>query len=114
MCEYCGTQALAAIDELTREHDHVVTLISRVRAAPATGDPAGMAAVARQIAVALGPHTAVEERGLFPPLAAEFGEHVATLTAVLAEPAGPRTRRADRPAPRLPVDRTARDQVRGE
>jgi hypothetical protein len=37
--------------------------------------------VARQITVVLGPHTAVEEEGLFPPLASEFPGHVAELTA---------------------------------
>lgn len=81
MCEYCGCQAVRAIEELTREHDHVVAMISEVRAAYRAGDLAGMAQTARQIAAVLGPHTAVEERGLFPPLAAEFGDHVATLQA---------------------------------
>ncbi|MPZ80601.1 MAG: hemerythrin domain-containing protein [Actinophytocola sp.] len=94
MCEYRGCQALDAIAELSREHDEVVTLVSRVRAAHTVGDVAGMAAVARRIAAVLGPHTAVEEQGLFPPLAAEFGDHVTSLTtqhrrieAILAEAA---------------------------
>ncbi len=81
MCEYCGCQAIDAIAELTREHDEVVALISRVPAAHAAGDVTAMAAVARRIAAVLGPHTAVEEEGLFPPLAAGFSEHVAELTA---------------------------------
>jgi hemerythrin-like domain-containing protein len=37
--------------------------------------------VARQIAAVLGPHTAVEEHGLFPALTGEFGEQVAALQA---------------------------------
>lgn len=95
MCEYCGCQALATIAELTREHDEVVALISRIRTAHAGGDVAAMAASARQIATVLVPHTAVEEQGLFPSLVAEFPEHIASLTAehrqiepVLAEAAG--------------------------
>lgn len=81
MCEYCGCQSLTAIADLTREHDHVVTLISHVRAAHARGDVAGMADLAGRIATVLGPHTAVEEEGLFPALAADFPDHVAELTA---------------------------------
>src|SRR5690349_16752701 len=81
MCEYCGCQALTAIDELTREHDHVVNLIGGVRAAHHAGDVEAMAAVARQIAGVLGPHTEVEEHGLFPALADEFPAQVAALEA---------------------------------
>lgn len=81
MCEYCGCQALATIDELTREHDLVVNLISEVRAAHAGADTAQMAELARQIATVLGPHTEVEEHGLFPALAADFPDHVAALQA---------------------------------
>ncbi len=39
-----------------------------------------MAEVARQIAVALGPHTEVEEQGLFAALAGDFPEQIAALT----------------------------------
>ena len=81
MCEYCGCQSLTAIDELTREHDHVVNLIGEVRAAHAAGDTPGMAAVAGRIAAVLGPHTEVEEDGLFPALADDFPDHVAALKA---------------------------------
>ncbi|MFF7144621.1 hemerythrin domain-containing protein [Streptomyces nodosus] len=96
MCEYCGCQALQAIDELTQEHDRVVTLISRVRDAHAGGNVALMAEVAREIAALLGPHTRVEEEGLFPALAADFPEQMTELEsehrrieAVLAEADGP-------------------------
>ncbi|GIF00937.1 hemerythrin domain-containing protein [Paractinoplanes rishiriensis] len=79
MCEYCGCQAVTAIGDLTREHDHVVALIGDVRVAHTAGDTDRMAGLARRIAAVLAPHTAVEEQGLFPLLAAEFPEHVATL-----------------------------------
>ena len=95
MCEYCGCQALTAIEELTREHDHVVNLIGDVRAAVKAGDPARAAGLACRIAAVLGPHTEVEERGLFPALAGDFPEHVTALRdehrrieAVLAEARG--------------------------
>ncbi|HEX9032155.1 MAG TPA: hemerythrin domain-containing protein [Streptosporangiaceae bacterium] len=81
MCEYCGCQALATIEELTREHDLVLSLMGEVRAAHAHADPARMAELARQIAAVLAPHTEVEENGLFPALAADFPDHVATLRA---------------------------------
>ncbi len=81
MCEYCGCQALATIDELTREHELVVGLISDVRVAAEVADVPRMAELARQIAAVLGPHTQVEEQGLFPALAADFPDHIATLQA---------------------------------
>ena len=81
MCEYCGCQALATIDELTREHDLVVGLLRDARAASADADIPRMAELARQIATVLGPHTEVEEHGLFPALAADFPDHIAALKA---------------------------------
>lgn len=81
MCEYCGCQALAAIDELTREHDAVVDLIGAVRTADRNGDLRLMAELARRIAAVLEPHTAVEEHGLFPALAGDFPGQIAALEA---------------------------------
>lgn len=81
MCDYCGCQAVTVIEELTEEHDRVVALISDVRTAHESGDVAGLAGLARVIATVLDPHTQVEEGGLFPPLAADFPEQVATLEA---------------------------------
>lgn len=96
MCEYCGCQSLTAIDELTREHDTVVNLIGHVRDAHRDGRVTRMAELAREIAAVLGPHTQVEEGGLFPAMAAEFPEKIAALEAehrrieaVLAEADGP-------------------------
>jgi hemerythrin-like domain-containing protein len=79
MCEYCGCQALTAIDELTREHDLVVNVIGEVVAAHRGTDTVRMAELARTIAAILGPHTAVEEQGLFPALANDFPDHVTAL-----------------------------------
>jgi hemerythrin-like domain-containing protein len=81
VCEYCGCQALAPIEELTREHDSVLGLISQARAAWATGETGQLAKLARQIAAVLGPHTEVEEQGLFPALETDFPDHIATLKA---------------------------------
>jgi hemerythrin-like domain-containing protein len=121
MCEYCGCQALPAIEELTREHDEVVTLIGDARAAHATGDVAGMAAAARRIAAVLGPHTEVEEHGLFPPLAAEFPDHIADLTAqhrhieaVLGEAAEGTPTDPEWPARTMAVLRELRDHILAE
>ena len=79
MCEYCGCQDIAAIAELTREHDAVVAEISTLRGCVREGDVDGAASTARRIARILAPHTAVEEHGLFPHLAPEFPDHVAAL-----------------------------------
>jgi len=81
MCEYCGCQSIAAIRELTLEHDLVVDLIGEARTAHRTGDVSVMARMAREIARILGPHTEVEEHGLFPALTADFPEQIAALEA---------------------------------
>ncbi|PWI12918.1 hemerythrin HHE cation-binding protein [Streptomyces sp. Act143] len=95
MCEYCGCQALETIDELTQEHDEVVRLISHLRDAHRHGGVTRMAELAREIARVLGPHTRVEEHGLFPALAGDFPDQIAALEAehrrieaVLAEASG--------------------------
>jgi hemerythrin-like domain-containing protein len=92
VCEYCGCQALKPIAELTGEHDLVLSLVCEVRVARDQGDVPRMAERASQIAAVLGPHTQVEERGLFPALAADFPDQIAILeiehqqiAAVLAE-----------------------------
>ena len=78
MCQYCGCQQIEVVDELTREHDAVVALIAEVREQLAAGRPAA-AATARRMSMVLGPHTKVEEHGLFPELVAEFPHHVEAL-----------------------------------
>ncbi|MEU8656472.1 hemerythrin domain-containing protein [Actinoplanes philippinensis] len=81
MCEYCGCQEITAIGELTREHDEVVGLMADVRAAHTAGDVDTMAELARRISGILGPHTMVEEEGLFPLMAPDFPDQVAVLRA---------------------------------
>ncbi|MGH3416659.1 MAG: hemerythrin domain-containing protein [Actinocrinis sp.] len=81
MCEYCGCQSVTSIGELTLEHDLVVDLIGEARAAHRAGDVPAMAHSARRIARILGPHTVVEESGLFPALAGDFPEQIAALEA---------------------------------
>jgi hemerythrin-like domain-containing protein len=79
MCEYCGCQDVAAIAVLTREHGVVVNLGGEARRALAAGDLELAADRARAISAVLAPHTAVEERALFPAMSAEFPGHVADL-----------------------------------
>ncbi|MFJ1792693.1 hemerythrin domain-containing protein [Kitasatospora griseola] len=81
MCEYCGCQSLATIRDLTNEHDTVVNLSGAVQTAHHDGNTPGMAEAARAIAAVLRPHTAVEEAGLFPFMAAELPGHLAALEA---------------------------------
>ncbi|HEU5355016.1 MAG TPA: hemerythrin domain-containing protein [Actinocrinis sp.] len=81
MCEYCGCQSITAIGDLTREHDTVVDLIGQVRSAHRDGDLAAMTTAARRIAQLLGPHTQVEEDGLFPAMAADYPDQIADLSA---------------------------------
>jgi hemerythrin-like domain-containing protein len=79
VCEYCGCQQIASIDVLTREHDAVVAEIAEVRTFLRDDDVEGAAKTSRRIAEILGPHTAVEERGLFPLMAEEFPDHIEAL-----------------------------------
>ena len=79
MCEYCGCRDVPAIGELTREHERVVDLIMQVRTAHRDGDMQRMARLSHRIGELLTPHIQVEERGLFPPLEADFPDQMAEL-----------------------------------
>jgi len=79
MCEYCGCQEIAVLGELTREHEAVVALISRIKSSIAGQHLEDAAASAQQISSLLAPHTEVEEQGLFPEMTDEFPDHVAAL-----------------------------------
>lgn len=79
MCEYCGCQSLQTIDELTREHDAALDHVRSARAAAGAGDLAAAVAACVALELLLGPHTAVEEEAVFPALADEHPDHVATL-----------------------------------
>lgn len=96
MCEYCGCQNVPAIAALTAEHDELRALARDAAAAARAGDRAAAAVVADRLLALLRPHTAIEERGLFPAMAREFADHVESLQddheriehalAVLADP----------------------------
>ena len=79
MCEYCGCQQIAAIAELTDEHDRLRELSRDLVDACETADLQAARGLAAQMLGVLWPHTAVEEDGLFPALAPEFGDYLATL-----------------------------------
>lgn len=81
MCEYCGCQRNPVIAELTAEHDRLRELSRALAAVLDTVDVSAAGEVAAQMLTVLGPHTQVEEDGLFPPLAADFGDHLDHLVA---------------------------------
>lgn len=76
MCEYCGCRSIAAIDELTREHDLAREHIHAARQAIASTDRSAAVRQARLLLDVLGPHIAVEEDALFPAMAAEHPAHI--------------------------------------
>ena len=79
MCEYCGCQQITTIAELYREHDDVAAQVGLIRSALAGERLEDVAACCRQILVILGPHTVVEEDGLFPEMTDEFPDHIGVL-----------------------------------
>ncbi|KJE19755.1 hypothetical protein FF36_05954 [Frankia torreyi] len=79
MSEYCWCTATPAIEDLIREHDELVELSAEAREAYRRGDLESLIDCCARISTVLGPHTVVEERGLFPPMAAEFPEKIAIL-----------------------------------
>jgi hemerythrin-like domain-containing protein len=76
MCEYCGCQDIEAIAELTAEHDRLRELSRSLVIAAEAGDTARAGLAAQAMLAVLGPHSRVEEQGLFPAMAQEFGEHI--------------------------------------
>lgn len=79
MCEYCGCQALATIDELTREHDAALDLMRTARTVIALGDLPAVRGVCLALLLLLEPHIAVEEQALFVAMHEENPEHVDVL-----------------------------------
>jgi hemerythrin-like domain-containing protein len=79
MCEYCGCQQIDSIAELYGEHDAVVALVADVQSALADQRPQDVVDSCGQILAILGPHTVVEEEGLFPELTDEFPDHIEAL-----------------------------------
>jgi hemerythrin-like domain-containing protein len=79
VCEYCGCQEVDVIAQLTAEHDRLRSLGRDLAEAADRGDLAGARPIAHEMRHVLAPHTRVEEAGLFPELAAEFGDQLADL-----------------------------------
>jgi hemerythrin-like domain-containing protein len=68
-----------AIAELTAEHDQIREVARDLDAVAQRHDLPVAVELAGRLLTLLAPHTTVEEQGLFPAMAAEFGEHVASL-----------------------------------
>jgi len=79
VCEYCGCQDVPAIAQLTSEHDEIRAVARDASLAARADDHPAAVLAAERLLELLEPHTAVEERGLFPAMAGEFAEHVASL-----------------------------------
>ncbi|HYO19970.1 MAG TPA: hemerythrin domain-containing protein [Dermatophilaceae bacterium] len=81
VCEYCGCQQIDTIAELYREHDEVAAHVGELRSSLAGGRLDEVARSCQQILAILGPHTVVEEEGLFPEMSEEFPDHIEALRA---------------------------------
>jgi hypothetical protein len=100
VCEYCGCHNVPAIAALTAEHDELRAVAREATHAARSHDRAAAAAAAHGLLMLLAPHTEIEERALFPAMARDFAEHVASLLddhhriertlAVVADPADDR------------------------
>lgn len=81
VCEYCGCQDVDVIAELTAEHDRLRNLGHDLAKAANVGDLVAARPLAAAMLEILEPHTAVEEDGLFPALATDFGAQLDQLVA---------------------------------
>lgn len=79
MCEYCGCQAVTAIEALTEEHEQIRAVADDACRRADAADIEGARARVTEVLALLNPHTAIEERGLFPALAEEFGPAMSRL-----------------------------------
>ena len=80
MCEYCGCLDVTAILLLTQEHDQILLHVRDLEQAVRDRDLAAASAAGRVLAAGLAPHSAVEERGLFPAMREAFPEQIDALT----------------------------------
>lgn len=76
MCEHCGCQAVAAIEELTREHDRLLDHVRDAERAARDSDIEAARQACHRLQVILVPHNAVEEKALFPAMAREFPDNM--------------------------------------
>ncbi len=118
MCEYCGCQDITVLADLTREHDAVVAELAILRRELAQGDLDAAARTARRVTQVLGPHTEVEEQGLFPLMADDFPDHISGLRGehrriedVLAEAAAQTPTDATWPTRMLDVVELLREHI---
>jgi hypothetical protein len=79
VCEYCGCQDVPAIAALTEEHDEIRAAARDASRAASREDLGAATEAAGRLLALLRPHTEIEERGLFPAMAGEFADHVASL-----------------------------------
>jgi len=79
MCDYCGCRQVNVIAQLTREHDQLRELGRQLAVAANDRDLARARTVATELRGVLVPHIRIEERGLFPALAAECGPQLVDL-----------------------------------
>lgn len=79
MCEYCGCQEIEAIALLTAEHEALRSIAREATVATRNRDHGAAVSAVRKLAERLAPHTRIEEEGLFPAMAAEFGDHMRSL-----------------------------------
>jgi hemerythrin-like domain-containing protein len=79
VCEYCGCQQLAVIGQLTDEHEDLRNVGRTLSDAANRRDLDAAQPIARRMLELLGPHVRLEEQGLFPELAGDFGDQLADL-----------------------------------
>jgi hemerythrin-like domain-containing protein len=81
VCNYCGCRALAAIAELTDEHEQILRLSADIRRAVGGSEYVVAAALLGTLNTVLELHDAVEELALYPAMARdpELAEKVGTL-----------------------------------
>jgi hemerythrin-like domain-containing protein len=80
MCEYCGCQSVTVIAELTDEHDQLRGLGRDLTDAVGADEREEAADIAARMLEVLRPHTAVEERGLFPAMVDAFPDQINALS----------------------------------
>ena len=79
MCEYCGCDGIPAVAELIAEHDAIRDLARVARQAATADDRPGAVVAVGRIMELLGPHTQIEEQGLFAAMVGEFGGYISSL-----------------------------------
>ncbi len=79
MCTYCGCRSIDSVSALTDEHDASLELLADARRAVLRGDADQAVCIAKHLLCVLAPHTAVEEQAVFPAMAEEYPDYVASL-----------------------------------